>query len=241
MRIVISKEINSELPRREAGRRINKNGRKTSGIGRPWWSVHDHFRNEAVDDPDIIFISYYNLMSRQDDKVGTLDVLLSSAYCRSQRFLSKQLAQLRPELTMSMFSEITHRFQTAREDVRTLLLQCLLPWLHNMELVATTVPPATPLSYIMYFPDSGTRGRREGAGSTEATEMILNNLFYITAKFSDTHPRDIEELWGTLCQFWPNNLKVILRYLVIMSGMAPNELLPYAHILSDIKVNIFEE
>uniref|UniRef100_A0A1A9ZKK1 Protein furry n=1 Tax=Glossina pallidipes TaxID=7398 RepID=A0A1A9ZKK1_GLOPL len=164
----------------------------------------------------------------EDDKVGTLDVLLSSAYCRSQRFLSKQLAQLRPELTMSMFSEITHRFQTAREDVRTLLLQCLLPWLHNMELVATTVPPATPLSYIMYFPDSGTRGRREGAGSTEATEMILNNLFYITAKFSDTHPRDIEELWGTLCQFWPNNLKVILRYLVIMSGMAPNELLPYA-------------
>ncbi|KAH8317880.1 hypothetical protein KR067_003813 [Drosophila pandora] len=164
----------------------------------------------------------------QDDKVGTLDVLLSSAYCRSQRFLSKQLAQLRPELTMSIFSEITHRFQSAREDVRALLLQCLLPWLQNMELVATSVPPATPLSYIMYFPDSGTRGRREGTGSTEATEMILNNLFYITAKFSDAHPRDIEELWGTLCQFWPNNLKVILRYLVIMSGMAPTELLPYA-------------
>ncbi|XP_054735462.1 protein furry-like [Anastrepha obliqua] len=129
---------------------------------------------------------------------------------------------------MSMFSEITHRFQSAREDVRALLIQCLLPWLHNLELVATSVPPATPLSYIMYFPDSGTRGRREGTGSTEATEMILNNLFYITAKFSDSHPRDIEELWGTLCQFWPNNLKVILRYLVIMSGMAPNELLPYA-------------
>ncbi|XP_034102978.1 protein furry isoform X4 [Drosophila albomicans] len=167
---------------------------------------------------------------KEDDTkvVGTLDVLLSSAYCRSQRFLSKQLAQLRPELTMSIFSEITHRFQSAREDVRALLLQCLLPWLQNMELVATSVPPATPLSYIMYFPDSGTRGRREGTGSTEATEMILNNLFYITAKFSDAHPRDIEELWGTLCQFWPNNLKVILRYLVIMSGMAPTELLPYA-------------
>ncbi|XP_017475529.1 PREDICTED: protein furry-like isoform X1 [Rhagoletis zephyria] len=163
-----------------------------------------------------------------DHKVGTLDTLLSSAYCRSQRFLSKQLAQLRPELSMSMFSEITHRFQTAREEVRALLIQCLLPWLHNMELIATSVPPATPLSYIMYFPDSGTRGRREGTGSTEATEMILNNLFYITAKFSDSHPRDVEELWGTLCQFWPNNLKVILRYLVIMSGMAPNELLPYA-------------
>lgn len=79
-------------------------------------------------------------------------------------------------------TEITHRFQTARAEVRALLLQCLLPWLENMELVAASVPPATPLSYIMYYPDSGIRGRREGSGSTEATEMVLNNLFYITAK-----------------------------------------------------------
>lgn len=54
-----------------------------------------------------------------------------------------------------------------------------------MELVAASVPPATPLSYIMYYPDSGIRGRREGSGSTEATEMILNNLFYITVKVSE--------------------------------------------------------
>ncbi|XP_065087337.1 protein furry isoform X3 [Ochlerotatus camptorhynchus] len=164
---------------------------------------------------------------RELDKVGTLDAILSGAYCRSQMYLSRQMARLRPELTMSMFSEITHRFQTARSEVRALLLQCLLPWLENVELVASSVPPATPLSYIMYYPDSATRGRREGSGSTEATEMILNNLFYITAKFADSHPY-IEELWGTLCQFWPNNLKVILRYLLIISGMAPNELLAYA-------------
>ncbi|XP_055625091.1 protein furry isoform X2 [Toxorhynchites rutilus septentrionalis] len=164
---------------------------------------------------------------RELDKVGTLDAILSGAYCRSQMYLSRQMARLRPELTMSMFSEITHRFQTARSEVRALLLQCLLPWLENMELVASSVPPATPLSYIMYYPDSSSRGRREGSGSTEATEMILNNLFYITAKFADSHPY-IEELWGTLCQFWPNNLKVILRYLLIVSGMAPNELLAYA-------------
>lgn len=44
-------------------------------------------------------------------------------------------------------SEITHRFQTARPEVRQLLLQYLLPWLHNMELVDPNVPPANPLSY----------------------------------------------------------------------------------------------
>lgn len=52
-----------------------------------------------------------------------------------------------------------------------------------MELLASNVPQTvSPLSYIMYYPDSGLKGRRDGAGSTEATEMILNNLFYITAK-----------------------------------------------------------
>lgn len=46
-------------------------------------------------------------------------------------------------------TEITHRFQTARPEIRTSLLQCLLPWLENMELVAANVSPASPLSYIM--------------------------------------------------------------------------------------------
>lgn len=46
-------------------------------------------------------------------------------------------------------TEITHRFQTAKSEVRALLLQFLLPWLENVELVAANVTPATPLSYIM--------------------------------------------------------------------------------------------
>ncbi|XP_045531819.1 protein furry isoform X2 [Pieris brassicae] len=160
---------------------------------------------------------------------GTLDVLLCTTYCRSQLYLSRQLSQLHPELTMPMFSEITARFQTARTEVRQLLLQYLLPWLVNIELLDPNVPPPNPLSYIQYYGAEGGRsGRREGLGSVEATEMVLNNLFYITVKFSDQHPKEIEELWSTLCACWPNNLKVIIRYLIIVSGMAPNELLPYA-------------
>lgn len=50
---------------------------------------------------------------------------------------------------MFPITEITHRFQTARVEVQALLLQCLQPWLENMELVAASVPPATPLSYIV--------------------------------------------------------------------------------------------
>lgn len=44
--------------------------------------------------------------------------------------------------------EITCRFQTARPEVRQLLLHYLVPWLHNMELVDPNVPPPNPLSYF---------------------------------------------------------------------------------------------
>ena len=50
-------------------------------------------------------------------------------------------------------------------------------------------------------------------------------------QFSDEHPKETEELWSTLCSCWPNNLKVIIRYLLIISGMAPQELLPYVSTL----------
>uniref|UniRef100_A0ABD2WKF9 Uncharacterized protein n=1 Tax=Trichogramma kaykai TaxID=54128 RepID=A0ABD2WKF9_9HYME len=89
---------------------------------------------------------------QQAKDITTLDALLSATYCRSQKYLSRQLAQLHPELTMPMFSEVTYRFQTARREVRQLLLQYLLPWLHNMELVDPNVPPCSnPLSYFQKF------------------------------------------------------------------------------------------
>lgn len=53
----------------------------------------------------------------------------------------------------------------------------------NIELVDPNMPPWNPLSYFQY--ESKHPGsRREGMGSAEATEMVLNNLFYITAKVS---------------------------------------------------------
>ncbi|CAL4082255.1 unnamed protein product, partial [Meganyctiphanes norvegica] len=164
-------------------------------------------------------------------ETSTLDVVLSSTYSRSQLYLSKQLAHLHPELTMPMFSEISFRLQTARSSVRQLLLHYLLPWLDNMELVDPNIPAGpTASSYCQYYGENG-RGsglRREGWGSAEATEMVLNNLFYITAKFGEEHPKEVEELWSALCTCWPNNLRVIIRYLFIITGMAPQELLPYA-------------
>ena len=53
-----------------------------------------------------------------------------------------------------------------------------------MELVDPALP-AVDHSYSgagQFFGEAGLR--REGWGSVEATEMVLNNLFYITAKVS---------------------------------------------------------
>ena len=41
---------------------------------------------------------------RGDGELSTLDALLATTYSRSQMYLSRQLAQLHPELTMPMFS-----------------------------------------------------------------------------------------------------------------------------------------
>ena len=41
---------------------------------------------------------------RGEGGISTLDALLATTYSRSQIYLSRQLAQLHPELTMPMFS-----------------------------------------------------------------------------------------------------------------------------------------
>ena len=58
--------------------------------------------------------------------------------------------------------------------------------------------------------------------------MVTNNLFYITVKFGDEHPKEVEELWAAICACWPKNLKIIIRYLFIVTGLAPTELVDYS-------------
>jgi hypothetical protein len=56
----------------------------------------------------------------------------------------------------------------------------------------------------------------------------------IAFQFGDEHPKEVEELWAALCACWPNNLRVIIRYLFIVSGMAPTELIEYVRRLRDV-------
>ncbi|XP_064619246.1 protein furry-like isoform X4 [Lineus longissimus] len=161
-------------------------------------------------------------------------ILLGATYTFCQMELSSQLAKLHPELTMPIFSEITHRLQTARYPVQHNLLMYLLPWLYNMELIDPHLPLGEPLSnFLNKLQDNQADMmkpplRGEGWGSTQATEMVLTNLFFATVKFGDDHQKAFEVLWSALVACWPLNLKVIIRYLIIVTGMAPQDLMPYA-------------
>lgn len=57
------------------------------------------------------YISPSFSLPTDDDKLGTLDAILGMACCRTQMYLSKQMAQLRPEITMPMFSGKKTHFQ----------------------------------------------------------------------------------------------------------------------------------
>ena len=69
--------------------------------------------------------------------------------------------------------------------------------------------------------------------------MVLNNLFYITVKFGDDHPNEMEDVGAELCNCWPTNLRAIFRYLFIVTGMARAELLPFVSLVLKILIGTF--
>ena len=156
-------------------------------------------------------------------KQSAFEPLLENLYPANQYEVSKRLATLHPEITMAIFSEITHRFQTARPAACQNMLTYLIPWLYNMELVDTHLSVHGNVPAIVE-----NLNNKEGWGCVEATEMVLNNLFYITVKFGDLYPKEIEDLWIALSSYWLNNMRVIIRYLFIITGLSPTELLPYS-------------
>lgn len=158
-------------------------------------------------------------------KPAAFEPLLDKLFPANQYEVSKRLATLHPEITMAIFSEITHRFQTARPAACQNMLTYLIPWLYNMELVDTHLSVHGNVPAIV---ENLNNKEGIGWGSVEATEMVLNNLFYLTVKFGDQYPKEIEELWIALSSYWLNNMRVIIRYLFIITGLSPTELLPYS-------------
>ncbi|NXT52977.1 FRYL protein, partial [Pluvianellus socialis] len=163
---------------------------------------------------------------------------LPHLYSVSYYQLSEELARTYPELTLAIFSEVSQRIQTAHPAGRQVMLHYLLPWMNNIELVDLKPLPtirrqdedeedALKDREIMVNSRRWLRG--EGWGSPQATAMVLNNLMYMTAKYGDEVAwSEIENVWTTLADSWPKNLKIILHFLISICGVnSEPSLLPY--------------
>ncbi|XP_067993759.1 protein furry homolog-like isoform X8 [Melanerpes formicivorus] len=163
---------------------------------------------------------------------------LPHLYSVSYYQLSEELARTYPELTLAIFSEVSQRIQTAHPAGRQVMLHYLLPWMNNIELVDLKPLPTIrrpdeeeeeSLKDRELMVNSRRWLRGEGWGSPQATAMVLNNLMYMTAKYGDEVAwSEIENVWTTLADSWPKNLKIILHFLISICGVnSEPSLLPY--------------
>eukprot|EP00794_Sanderia_malayensis_P007422 gene7422-8242_t len=161
-----------------------------------------------------------------------------AGYSYNQQNFSRELAMTHPELTLPMLAEMTFRFESTSMVGQRCLLNYQVPWLENVELV-NTPPPSTigPIDQLTnkntdYF-ESGKilkplNFESNGWGSVEASQMVLNNLFYITAKFDEYFSKELEAAWAALCGLRETNVQLIIEYLIIMAGLCGSPVLSHA-------------
>ena len=131
---------------------------------------------------------------------------------------------------MHIFCEITSRFESCTShSIRRTMLNVLVPWFYNLELVDSNVIAPTTVNVSSCEPPSATGlgflPLQTGYGSAEGTQMILNNLFYLTCKFGEEYSAELELLWAILASTWKSNLKIVCRFLFVMVSLASYEML----------------
>ncbi|KAL9973951.1 hypothetical protein ACROYT_G020474 [Oculina patagonica] len=157
----------------------------------------------------------------------SLSCAVRCSYSQCQRTLSQALATAHPEITVHMFEEMTARFEMSSPVGQRCILQYMLPWLANIELVDLSNASPTPPELNIETEEEEQTGAMspvelegEGWGSVEATQMVLNNLFYITVKYDEQFSKEIEEAWGSLCSSrWVNNIHEIMAYHIALAGV----------------------
>ncbi|XP_058494986.1 protein furry homolog-like isoform X4 [Solea solea] len=188
-----------------------------------------------------LFRYAHKLEIQRTDGILTPPSPLPHLYSVSYYQLSEELARTYPELTLPIFSEVSQRIQTAHPGGRQVMLHYLLPWMNNVELVDFKPTTRRPEDCGSVDDEEDAHEREtmmvnsrrwlhgEGWGSPRATTMVLNNLMFMTAKYGDEFAwSEIENVWTTLADSWPKNLKIILHFLISMSGVNSDpSLLPY--------------
>lgn len=131
-----------------------------------------------------------------------------------QHDICTRLANAYPHLTVTIFSEVSYRLETDNCTNKSQLLALLQPWISNLELVDQNVV------------EEAAEGPR-GWGSEEATQLVLNNLLYLTVTLSADYEKELAEVWKTLAISFPANLPAILNFFYTTTLLSQESLLPY--------------
>lgn len=126
-----------------------------------------------------------------DYEIGIMSSL-PAIYKQTQILLSVRLALDHQNVTDSMLSEMTHRFDNISSSYQRDVLGYMLPWIRNVDLAVG--PQDTELSSSAF--------------------MLLSNLFYLTIKYGDTYVKEIEALWAHLLADHIHNVRAVITYLL---------------------------
>ncbi|KAK0421257.1 hypothetical protein QR680_015141 [Steinernema hermaphroditum] len=141
-------------------------------------------------------------------------------FAKGHLAVSKQLAKDYSQLTMPIFSEVCSRIDTARTFRQSTLLSLLIPWMENIELVDSNAYLTEPATLTEEKDDSVPFG-----GSEEATQLVLNNLLYMTITLASEHDAEVGTLWKVLASTRDSNLQIILHYLFVMMVLSPEAMI----------------
>ncbi|KAI6200883.1 Protein furry-like protein-like [Aphelenchoides besseyi] len=155
------------------------------------------------------------LLSESQDQIHNDLSAFPTNFC----LMSRQLSSMYTQLTMPIFSEVCCRLESARPTRQSAMLSILLQWIGHIELV-------DPYSDLCSTDEPELDNGKGGWGSAEATQLLLNNLVYITAKFSAEHEKEIAALWSCLAASYPANLPVIVHIIFVMVSLSPEFFIP---------------
>ncbi|CAB3401270.1 unnamed protein product [Caenorhabditis bovis] len=130
-----------------------------------------------------------------------------------QHDVCHRLANTYPHWTVTIFSEVSYRLEDPKCSNKAHLLSLLQPWIANLELVDQNVV------------EEAAEGPR-GWGSEEATQLVLNNLLYLTATLSSDFEKELSDVWMSLAISFPANLPAILNFFYTTTLLSHEALLP---------------
>lgn len=130
-----------------------------------------------------------------------VDSSLPENYERAQLDLSVRLADFHPESAPEMITEMVIRLDMVAPSSKRLLLRSIVPWIEKLEFHAE---------------------------SRQVLDSLMENLLFVTVKYKQDFPREVEQLWTTVART-NRNLQVVIRELISIAMVRQNtEIIPLA-------------